>query len=106
MATTTDIKITELEKQALENYVTNDYGDLPDHHTWSFAVAECGKNDISKAQISGVISSLVKKGLVSCTGVDKDASTYLTKAGSKKVYELFHSKYDWVDMHKAEYLES
>ncbi len=98
------MNITELEKQALENYITNNYGDVPHHCVWSFALAEDGHNRIDKSKISGIVSSLAKKGLVLCDGEGNEATTQLTNEGQKLAYKLFHTKYDWMQEFKDKYL--
>ncbi len=84
------IKLTELERDVLENGIANnEYGDdLPDA-VWSGSIADFLKIT-TKAQLSGVISSLVKKGLVSVSqGEGNDDITNITPEGVK----LFESEY-------------
>lgn len=98
------MNITELEKQGLENFITNDYGDIPDHCIWSNVLADCGDNDISPQQISGIVSSLIKKGLVNSSGEGKDSTLSLTIKGRKQIVKSFINKHSFVEEYKSNYL--
>ena len=85
--------LTTLEIAVLDMMVTNDYGDTPDHHLWTNCLLDCSHpkegRDVEKVQLPGVISSLVKKGLVVCDGSGKEATVALTNEGQKAVYGVF-----------------
>lgn len=54
--------LTELEVKVLEASRHTDYGDCLEDGQWSFAV--CDKSGLNEKIYRGVVSSLVKKGLV------------------------------------------
>lgn len=56
---------TKLERMLLENIVTNDFGDAPEHIVWVDCL-DCGDHGQfwEGKQISGLVSGLVQKGLV------------------------------------------
>jgi hypothetical protein len=58
------MKLTNLEKQVIEGAQKSDYGDVMNGRdgTWSFDVQEYSK--LNEKIYRGVVSSLVKKGLV------------------------------------------
>lgn len=67
-------KLTALETAALKNLATSDYG----NPTWQW----CATGGIvTKSAAGGVVSSLVKKGLVVCQGRGDDATITITAAG-------------------------
>lgn len=85
---TTNIILTELETKLVGNMVTNNYGDIPDHNIWSWAWDEGVHGAFcTKAQISGVIASLVKKGLIRSEGEGDDANIWFTEEGVQFLYE-------------------
>jgi hypothetical protein len=60
------MKLTNLERLFVENMVTNDYGEAPQHCIWSSAWTEGVHGSFcAPEQITGVIASLVNKGIVS-----------------------------------------
>lgn len=81
--------LTELERDLIFNgMMKNDYGDSPDHWVWSWAIYDCGQMEIvKKKQVSGVVSSLVKKELIRTFDGDKrdEYSIQLTKKGIELV---------------------
>lgn len=54
--------LTELEIRVLEASRKTDYGDCLEYGQWSFAV--CDKALLSEKVYRGVVSSLIKKGLI------------------------------------------
>lgn len=75
---THEIILTELEKQVIKQINQSEYGSEMGDPVWSWSIS--GK--VKGKQLSGVVSSLVKKGLVgSDDKSDKDACTWLTKEG-------------------------
>jgi hypothetical protein len=81
---------TELEKKLLINIAENQYQDGRDPEEmgpiWSNAL-DIGPMNIIGKQISGVASSLSKKGLVICDGEKEDSCIRLTKEGVTAYYE-------------------
>ena len=77
-------KLTELETKLVENMITNDFGDAPDHHIWADCW-DCGKHGkfCESRQISGVVSSLVKKGIVVTEEDGRDGTFYLSEKGQE-----------------------
>jgi predicted transcriptional regulator len=77
------VKLTELEKDVIVAITENEYSDVPGNPVWSWSVADNCKIT-HKDQVSGVVSSLVKKGLVECyDDRGKDSTVHLTDAGIK-----------------------
>jgi predicted MarR family transcription regulator len=72
------ISITELEKQVLNGINNSDYGDELGDPIWQGS-EECAISN-TKA-ISGVYSSLSKKGLIGTQQDGKDSTVWLTKLG-------------------------
>jgi hypothetical protein len=70
------MKVTELEKKILENiarnYMSSANGGMPekaaDTSCWVDCICDQGIHQIEPRQIPGVVSSLVKKGLVRTDG--------------------------------------
>ena len=54
--------LTELEVKVLEASRKTDFGDCLEYGQWSFAV--CDKSGLDEKVYRGVVSSLVKKGLI------------------------------------------
>ena len=61
------MSLTELEKDVIKAIGGNQYADVPADPIWVFAV-EYDTKIVTKKQISGVISSLSKKGLLVTDG--------------------------------------
>lgn len=61
-------ELTELETRFVENMITNDFGEAPEHCIWTDCW-DCGKHGafMTPNQIGGVMSSLVKKGVIAAT---------------------------------------
>jgi hypothetical protein len=74
------MKITVSELKVLEALDASEYGDVLTDPVWTFSVTEeCG---IASASVAGVVSSLVKKGLVWAGGTSRDATLQMTEAGA------------------------
>lgn len=76
------MNLTEMEKDVIIALVTSDYADGPGDAVWSWDIADNVK--ITKQnQISGIVSSLSKKGLVKsdCGELGKYSCTWLTEKG-------------------------
>jgi len=74
------MKITELEKDVIIAIAENQYADSPDSEVWSWAI-EYETKITKKEQVSGVVSSLVKKGLAISSDYDNDRTVRLTAKG-------------------------
>lgn len=83
------MNLTELEKDVIRAIAENQYADTPDSPVWSFAISYHTKI-AKKKQISGVVSSLVKKGLaISTEKYDgKDDTVQLTEDGVAEYYKI------------------
>lgn len=78
MSSTNNITLTELEKQVLEGINNSDYGYELGDRIW------CGSERCSISNtktITGVYSSLSKKGLVQVHKDGKDSTVWLTDKG-------------------------
>jgi DNA-binding MarR family transcriptional regulator len=75
----TQITLTELESKAILAINDSEYSSWLGAAVWSFTIAD--NSDIAKASVSGVVSSLVKKGLAQCVKIDKEETVSLTKLG-------------------------
>ena len=75
-----EMKLTELEKDVIVAITENEYSDIPGDHVWSWSIADTCKIT-HKNQVSGVVSSLVKKGLAKCYEEGKDSTVKLTGTG-------------------------
>jgi len=72
------MNITDLELKLINAIVNCEYGSEPEDEVWFWAVAQ----EFESAQISGVVSSAVKKGLVSVQDEGtKEHIIYLNKSG-------------------------
>ena len=80
--------LTELEKDVILAIVNSEYSDSPGSPIWSWSVADNTKiTNIN--QVSGVISSLVKKGLVISSEYDiKDNTVELTSNGIEEYKKI------------------
>ena len=81
------MKLTELEKDVIIAITENEYSDSPGDPVWSWSVADNCKI-IHKDQVSGVVSSLVKKGLAECYEEGKDSTVKLTDTGVKAYHGI------------------
>lgn len=91
--TETSTSLTALEAEALEGCYRSDYysgSGRPQVWSWSVTDACCGRGPgrATARQMSGIISSLVKKGLVTCDGDGEDASITVTEKGHRVAFEL------------------
>ena len=73
-------KLTALEHNVLECIDHNEYGDSLCDNVWTFSVA--GYFGGEPNQLSGVVSSLIKKGFINATDTGDDASIGMTDAGA------------------------
>jgi len=72
--------LTTLEVQGLQGILDSEFHDGNDpikNPVWTWSANPFG----NKKTFSGVVSSLVKKGLVKSSGYDKDDVIYITQAG-------------------------
>jgi len=76
------IHLTDMEKDVILSIANSEYSDEPGDPIWSWNIADNTKIT-KKEQVSGVVSSLVKKGLVGSDGQSEgnDSCTWLTKKG-------------------------
>lgn len=70
--------VTELERDVLAGIYASEYSDGPLAEPWSWSIRA---KVATKAQIPGVVASLVKKGLVRSNGMGKEASVGVTERG-------------------------
>ncbi len=86
------MKLTELEKDVIVAITENEYSDVPEDAVWSWSVADNCKIT-HKDQVSGVVSSLTKKGLAECyNDRGKDSTIHLTDAGVKAYHGIKKEK--------------
>jgi len=84
------MNLTELEKDVIVAIAENQYANFPNDWIWSFAIDYDTK--ITKTeQISGVVSSLVKKELAECSGEGKDSVTRLTDTGVEAYHKIMEA---------------
>ena len=74
------INLTKYEKDVIVAIAENAYSNVPGDEIWSFAIADQTKI-VKKREVSGVVSSLVKKGLAESRGNDKERTVWLTPEG-------------------------
>lgn len=80
--------LTKLEKDVIVAIAENEYSDIPGDPVWSFAIEHQTKIAKGK-QISGIVSSLVKKGfIVSDTNPGDNNTVYLTKTGIEEYNKI------------------
>lgn len=78
------MRLTDLERAALNNLVTSEYGEGRTPTVWKF----CATGGIvTEAKAGGVVASLVKKGLVACHGRGSEATITVTEAGARALEE-------------------
>lgn len=88
----TTIELTQLEKEVLIGINNSEYSDALGSPIWSWSI-ECAS--AGTKQISGVVSSLSKKGLTISQGSGKDQTVMLTPLGIS-----ICGKYDLLGQHK------
>ena len=81
------MNLTELEKDVIVAIAESEYADSPKDWIWSWAI-DYETKITRTGQISGVVSSLVKKGLAKCFGERKDSMIRLTDTGVKAYDEI------------------
>jgi len=79
------MNITELEKDVILIIAKNEYGDDPGDPVWTFVIED--NTDLHSKQISGVVSSLTKKGLIDSIDDGINSTIWLTANGVEK-YKL------------------
>lgn len=89
------MEITSAEKNVLQNIAENNFADGQEPEEkpwiWSDCIEDNGPNDIASSSVGGIVSSLVKKGLVDTSeSGTPNAGVCLTDAGVKKYRELFN----------------
>ena len=78
--------LTILEKNVIKAIAESEYNDTPDEPTWTFIIED--NTDLHSKQISGVVSSLTKKGLVNSIDDGDDSTIWLTKNGVKEYKQI------------------
>lgn len=78
------MKLTKKETAVLIALATNDYGYELGDEVWSHSILGCGKSHAdypppTTRGLGGVVTSLVKKGLVTCVEDGEDSTVALTK---------------------------
>lgn len=79
--------LTELEKDVIVAIAENQYADFPDSWVWSWAI-DYETKITKKHQISGVVSSLLKKGLTVTEEYANDNTIKLTKKGVEEYKQI------------------
>lgn len=84
----TRMELTELEKDVLLfGFGHNNFGDFINDPLWSDCIVDTCEI-VTEAQISGVMGSLTKKGLIDGNKAGKDSTTWLTEKGVEVYVEL------------------
>ena len=78
--TNTTITLTANELTVLKAIDDSEYGCYLTDAIWSFSIAD--NCNLAPTSIPGVVSSLVKKGLVRCAGYGNDAEVRMTDIGA------------------------
>jgi len=81
---TTQLTLTDLEKLVLEGINNSDYGSELGDEIWSWSI-NCS---VTGKMLSGVCSSLKKKGLIDSRDDGEDSTTWLTELGIQISKEL------------------
>ena len=77
------MKITDLEFEILKAIDLSEYGEHLTDDIWFFSVEDNASDKITKSNISGLVGSLVKKGLVSvCDAGTEDHTIAMTASGA------------------------
>ena len=84
-------KLTELEKDVIVAIAENQYADFPDSWVWSWAI-DYETKITKKEQISGVVSSLVKKELAITEDYAGDNTIKLTVKGVAEYKQIKEEK--------------
>lgn len=80
-----NLQLTELEKEVLEGINNSDYGNTLGEAIWSSSI----KHKVAGSKIiSGVVSSLSKKGLTGHDGAGNEKTVWLTAEGINICKEL------------------
>lgn len=90
-----EIKVTDLEKSVINAILDNEYMSLErddekviDYPCWTFV---CEDSGVKGKKLSGVISSLVKKGIIGTLEEGKESTVWITKLG----FNLIQKITDW-----------
>ena len=78
--------LTEHEKTVVKIIAKNEYSDFPGDPVWTFVIEDF--TDLHSKQISGIVSSLTKKGLVGSFDEGKDSTIWLTKKGVEEYNKI------------------
>lgn len=79
----TETNLTMLELSVLAAIDASEYGDELTNEIWMFSVTDNMEDGgATPKQLPGVVSSLVKKGLVKSGGTGNDAGVHMTDAGA------------------------
>lgn len=83
------MNLTELEKDVIVAIAENQYADNPESPVWSWAIVYDTKV-VTKINVSGVVSSLVKKELVKTYPAFQhyDDVVQLTKSGVEQYHKI------------------
>lgn len=77
------MKTTDMEKDVIRAIAENEYSDTPEDNVWVWVIADNCKIT-RKDQVSGIVSSLVKKDLVLTDG----ETIQLTEKGVIEYYKI------------------
>lgn len=85
--------LTEMEIEILKGIIYSDYNDerSVDSYPWTFSVIS--KSGIEEKKARGVLSSLIKKGLIEVYDWDSDSVTELTDEGKDIVNNLITNEW-------------
>jgi len=97
------MNITKLEKDVIMIIAENEYNDTPEEQVWTFVINDF--TSLTGKQVSGVVSSLTKKGLVSSIDSGNDSTIWLTKYGLKEYSRIKGEKDKKAEERKKEEYE-
>lgn len=80
------MKLTEFEKIVVRVLAKNEYSDNLEDLIWTFIIED--NTNLHSKQISGIVSSLTKKGLVNSNSNGKDSTIWLTKNGVEEYHKI------------------
>ena len=80
------MKLTEFEKIVVRVLAENEYSDNLEDPVWTFIIED--NTNLHSKQISGIVSSLTKKGLVNSNDNGKDSTIWLTKNGVEEYHKI------------------
>jgi predicted transcriptional regulator len=80
------MKLTPNEVRVLQAIDASEYGDFLQDAVWTFSVTqECG---VAAGSVAGVVSSLVKKGLLKASSEGADATLRMTDSGAQTYVKI------------------